>query len=185
MRIAAVGTGLLGLNASVKRDIGTDSSYTSAVGVYYLHVAGKHLINRTDCLYRLSRTLVQQLLKGSAKFEPAVSMATAKSARLMISGPDISWTAADGSPFDHSQAVGPSKWWLQVPRLSTRSALGTKVQTLSAEEQSAHTVGHLPLMEEVVFPSPEADAEDDAIVDQSAEAVLDGGSDLELDDKCG
>lgn len=185
VRSAAVGTGLLGLNASVKRDIGTDSSFTSAAGVYYPHVAGEHLIKRTDCLYRLSRGLVQQLLKGSAKVEPAVSMAIAKSARLMISGPAISWTAVDGRPFDHSQAVGPCKWWLLVPRLSTRSALDTKLQTLSAEEQSAHTVGHLPLMEEVAFPSPEADVEEDAIVDQSADAVLDGGSDLELDESCG
>lgn len=144
VRSAAVGSGLLGLNSSVKREIGSDSSFTSEAGVYYPHVAGERLIKRTDCLFRLSRSFVQQLLKGNAKVEPAVSMAKAKSICLMVSGERIAWTTTDGGPFDHSQAVGPRKWWLLVLRLSTRSLLDTKAQTLSAEEQSAHMVGHLP-----------------------------------------
>lgn len=182
MRSAAVGAGLLGLNASVKRNIGTDSSFTSSAGVHYPHVAGERLVKRTDCLFRLARALVQQLLKGSARVEPNVTMAIAMSLRLQVSGPAISCADVDDSPFDHSHAVGPCKWWLLVPRLSTRSALDTKLQMLSAEEQSAVTVGSfLEDSEPILTGAEEADVLDDAQVEQGDDAALDGGSDLELD----
>lgn len=45
VRSAVAGTGLLGLSADVTRDIGTDSSFASATGVYYPHVAGERLIS--------------------------------------------------------------------------------------------------------------------------------------------
>lgn len=109
-------------------------------------------------------------------------MAIAMSLRLQVSGPAISCADVDGSPFDHSHAVGPCKWWLLVPRLSTRSALDTKLQMLSAEEQSAVTVGSfLEDSEPILTGAEEADVLDDAQVEQGDDAALDGGSDLELD----
>lgn len=67
VRSTVTGAGLWGLTATMKREISTDSAFTPEAGLYYPHVSGERLIKRTDCLYRLSRGLVQQLLKGNAR----------------------------------------------------------------------------------------------------------------------
>lgn len=180
VRSAGTGTGLLGWNQVITREIGTDSSFTSTAGVYYPHVAGERLIKRRDCCYRMARGLVHHLLKGNIKLEAAVIKLIAMCLRLIISGPAIMWTAADGGPLDHTEAVGPCKWWLLIPRLTTRAALDVRVQTLTTEEQAAHSVGHaaVPAVMDKALDAPndaeEAEADD-------ALATLDGGSDVELD----
>lgn len=180
VRSAGTGSGLLGWNQVVTRDIGTDSSFTSAAGIYYPHVAGERLVKRRDCCYRMARGLVHHLLKGNVKLEAAVIKLIALCLRLIISGPAITWTAADGRPHDHTEAVGPCKWWLLIPRLTTRASLDVRVQTLTPEEQAAHSVGHAVVP---AAPSKTLDAapdQEEAEVDDGI-ADLDGGSDVELD----
>lgn len=53
------------------------------------------------------------------------------------------------------------------------------MQTLTAEEQSADMVGHLPVAAEAVHHGPD-EADDDVFAADDNEA-LDGGSDIELD----
>lgn len=180
VRSAGTGTGMLGWNQVLTREIGTDSSFTSATGVYYPHVAGERLIKRRDCCYRMARGLVHHLLKGNVKLEATVIKLIAMCLRLIISGPAIMWTAADGGPLDHTEAVGPCKWWLLIPRLTTRAALDVRVQTLTTEEQAAHSVGHAVVHASVDKALDAANDAGEAEGDDGV-AVLDGGSDVELD----
>lgn len=180
VRSAGTGMGVLGWNQVLTRDIGTDSSFTSATGAYYPHVAGERLIKRRDCCYRMARGLVHHLLKGNIKLDAPVIKLVAMCLRQIISGPSISWTAADGGPLDHTEAIGPCKWWLLIPRLTTRAALDVKVQTLTTEEQAAHSIGHaaIPVVSNKTLDA--AKDTDEAEADEGV-AALDGGSDLELD----
>lgn len=180
VRSAVAATGLFGWNQAVTRDIGTDSSFTSGTGVYYPHVAGERLVKRKDCLYRIARGMVQHLLKGNAKVDPVVIMPFAQSLRLAVTGPAIMWASADGSPLDHTFAVGPCKWWLLIPRLNTRSALDVKVQALTPEEQGARTAGQNAGQADAVHPAVADNDEEDAQMNED-DAALDGGSDVELD----
>lgn len=180
VRSAGAGTSVLGWKQVVTRDIGTDSSFTSAAGIYYPHVAGERLIKRRDCCYRMARGLVHHLLKGNVKLDAAVIKLIALCLRLIITGPAIMWTAADGSPHGHTEADGPCKWWLLIPRLTTRASLDVRVQTLTTEEQAAHSVGHAAVPR---APAKTMDAETDAEEAEADQGVaaLDGGSDVELD----
>lgn len=57
----------------------------------------------------------------------------------------------------------------------------TKLQMLTAEEQSAHTAAHLPVEFEGAHLEELVADEVDAIAEQDDDSPLDGGSDLELD----
>lgn len=128
----------------------------------------------------MARGLVHHLLKGNVKLEAAVIKLIAICLRLIISGPGIMWTAADGGPLDHTEAVGPCKWWLLIPRLTTRAALDVRVQTLTTEEQAAHSVGHAVAHASVDKALDAANDVGEANGDDGV-AALDGGSDVELD----
>lgn len=98
-----------------------------------------------------------------------------------MSGPAITWMNPDGTAFGHKKAVGPCQWWLLIPTLSTRSKVDTKIQTLSAEEQSAYMVRHVPAAGKGDYPGQAcADVNEDSFAPDDNEA-LDGGSNIDLD----
>lgn len=182
----------LGGNIIITRDVGTDSSYTSAAGLRYPRVPGEHIIGRKGCMYADARALKQELAKGKFKAEPQVDMATAKTIRLVLTGQAIPWTAADGSDRVAPKVVGPGHWWLMIPRLTTRSGHDLRFQTLTAEEQNRLRLGSpaLGLGGEgtvVLGPGGEKDPEEEGYGTDQAVPLLgdDGaeadGSDLDLD----
>ena len=135
VRSAVSGPAETGGSSTFERAIGTDSSYTTIAGLYYPHVGGEHLAKRTLCLFTLTRVFLQVLCMCNYQFPDKVLMAGAKSLRKIITGAPIAWTSADGMDFDHTMVLGPCKWWLLLPRLTTRNNLDKKLQTLTAEEQ--------------------------------------------------
>lgn len=184
VRSAITGAGLLQWNTSVKRDIGTDSSFISQAGIFYPHVSGEHLIKREDCLIRLARGLTQQLLKGSAHPPPQVTFAIAKSFRDIFSEQAVPWTAADGGSKSQVDVVGPCNWWLLGPRLSMRSTLDTNIQTLTTEEQLAITSGNGQMAGPAGGGVPDAEEAvylDEGVMDDEEDLALDGGGDMQLD----
>lgn len=184
VRSTVTGAGMWGLTATMKKDSGTDSAFKTEAGLYYPHVSCERLIKRTDSLYRLSRGLVQQLLKGNARMPQLDLVVIAKSFRIVVSGPAIAWTAADGGPMDHAEIVSPCKWWLLVPRPGTRSALDTKIQTLTVEEQHAHMHGTWLVVGSAGAAQPIAEAaedEEEGDADFEDDVPLDCGGDMELD----
>lgn len=161
-----------------------NSGILPCAGLYYPHVSGERLIKRADCVYHLSSGLVQKLLKSNARLPQPALVAVAKSFRIAVSGPAISWTATDGGPMDHAEVVGPCKWWLLVPLPGTRWALDTKFQTLTVEEQHAHMYGSGQVAgsagaAQIIAEEAENAEEGDA--DFEEDVPLDCGGDMELD----
>jgi len=89
------------------------------------------------CLFRLARQLAVQLVKGKVSVPARVTVAFAVCVRSIITGPQIAWTAPNGKEWGHADVIGPRKWWLMIPRATSRNNIGLTLQTLTSEEQEA------------------------------------------------
>jgi len=173
-------TGALGGAETITREIGTDSSFTTVDGAHYPHVAGEHLVKQRTCIFRFSRRLARQVVKGKVAVDEKVIFAIAMCVRSMLSGPQIAWTAPNGSDWGCADVIGPCKWWLLVPRPTSRLTVSRKVQTLTKEEQHAMQLGG-NVAGGMLNAELDGDEEEED-VDGHVGPEVEGAGDMELDE---
>jgi len=173
-------TGALGGAETIIRQVGTESSFTTADGARYPHISGETLVKQQTCIYRFSRRLARQIIKGKVAVDAKAIFAIAMCVRSMLSGRQIAWTAPDGSDWTHADVVGPCQWWLLVPKPTARLTVNRKLQTLTKEELNALQMGGNGAPAGLVNALLDGDDDDE---EEAAELDDDGGreSELELD----
>ena len=173
-------TGALGGAETIIRQVGTESSFTTADGARYPHISGETLVKQQTCIFRFSRRLARQIIKGKVAVDAKAIFAIAMCVRSMLSGRQIAWTAPDGSDWTHADVVGPCQWWLLVPKPTARLTVNRKLQTLTKEELNALQMGGNGAPAGLVNALLDGDDDDE---EEAAELDDDGGreSELELD----
>jgi len=173
-------TGALGGAESIIRQVGTESSFTTADGTRYPRVAGETLVKQKTYIFRFSRRLARQIIKGKVTVGAKAIFVIAMCVHFMMSGRQIAWKAPDGSDWTHADAVGTCQWWLLVPKPTARLTVNRNLQTLTKEEQSALQMSGNDVPADLVNALLDGDNDKE---EEAAELDNNGGreSELELD----